>query len=209
MHLELTDGASYPHPGHRSRFAIVQPSDHFAGRVEVAPQAGLWGRAGSAGGEPADRSAKERFRRITEAVVRAGLVGGDSGAVRALRTNVDAGELYDVLVWMVEAAVACLPDPGEPSTAALFTRCGHCGGVLKGFDRSDSGLGLAGQAVEAALADDHALVRGSVESLLDVTDTDSRNEGLVWLLRVVVWCCGEVLHTMDNVSTGPQHGDVW
>ncbi|MGM1060901.1 hypothetical protein [Saccharothrix sp. Mg75] len=209
MHLELTDGASYPHTEHRSRFATVQPSAHFAGRAAVVPRAGLWGRAGSAGGEFAGRSAKERFRRITEAVVRAGLVGGDTGAVRALRTNVDAGELDDVLVWMIEAAVACLPDSGEPLTSALFTRCGHCGGVLEGFDRSDSGLGLAGQAVEAALADDHALVRGSAGGLLDVTDTDSRNEGLVWLLRVVVWCFGEVLHTMDNVSTGPQHGDVW
>lgn len=208
MHLELTVGASGPLAVKQSPLTIVRLFDRGAGRAAVAPRTRLWGPAQDAGSEPVDRSAEERFRRITEAVVRAGLVGGDSGAIRALRTNVDAGELDDVLVWMVEAAVTCLADLDGPSTTALFTRCGHCGGVLEGFDRSGSGLGLAGQAVEAALADDHTQVRESIEWLLDVTDTDSRNEGLVWLLRAVVWCFGEVLHMMDSVPTGPQHGDA-
>lgn len=140
-----------------------------------------------------DRSAEQRYRRTTETVVRAGLEEGDSGAIRALRTHADARDLDEVLVWMIEVAVECPDDRAGLSVAAVFTRCEHCGAPLEDFGRVDSGPGAAARAVEAALLGDHAEVRSWVTCLLDVTDTDSRNHGLAWLLRVIVRCAGEVL----------------
>lgn len=190
MHVGLTGGDfdRDPETGHHR--AIVRSCDRSLDIDVAAHGAGPFGEQPWRG---VDQLAEQRYRRTTEAVVRAGLEEGDSGAIRALQTHADARDLDEVLAWMIEFVVACLEDRAGLSAAAVCTRCEHCGAPLDDFGRADSGPGLAARAVEAALLGDHAEVRSSVTCLLDVTDTDSRNHGLVWLLRVIVRCAGEVL----------------
>lgn len=208
MHVELTDDANHQHSWTRRRLVAVRSSDRVVHAAAAGPGAESSGHEKRAGGEPTDRTAETRFRRITEVVVRAGLAGGDSAAITAFRTHVDASELDEVLVWMVEAGVEALADHNWLSAAMSFTRCVHCGDLVEGFGQADTGLGLAGQAVGAAFAGDHAQVVVAIVRLLEVTDTESRNEGLVWLLRVAVKCFGEAPQATGPVSTLPQQGDL-
>ncbi|GAA3464284.1 hypothetical protein ACFFSW_17115 [Saccharothrix longispora] len=113
----------------------------------------------------------------------------------------------ELLAWMVETAIACLDDNAGLVTAVRSMRCGHCGEAVEDLGRVDEAMQLTARAFEAAQCRDHAEVRSSVSSLLDVTDTDSRNRGLVWVLGVVVHCVDAVLHRAGRLPVGPGHGD--
>ncbi|MFF5100365.1 MULTISPECIES: hypothetical protein [Actinosynnema] len=139
-----------------------------------------------------DELAATRHRRAVEAVVRGGLAAGDAGAIHALRAHVRALELDAVLMSLMENAIACMIDDAGKSSWETVVRCDHCG-VEPSPDGVKSGLGLAVRALETAHRGDRAEARRLVERLLDLNDVDSRNDGLVWLLRVTVRSIGEVL----------------